>query len=368
VEPTPGQFVSRIFSFQEGRNSQACSKPEASQQIHFQETLQDRGHSHSQGADQGARLDDVSGSQRCISICSHPHDSQELLCFQWQGEMFEFQCLPFGLISAPRVFTKLMKPVMAVLRRQGIQCMIFIDDILLLSQSREELASFTSECVASVPGVSGQQGQGHSDSLPIHGLPGVPPGFRENVSPSSGGEAGGSHSELCYQPQEDTCDRPRAGKGDREDVSHFTGNPSSPPLLQGSSELEECSIRVIQRRSCSGLGCIPGSHMVGSGGQALEQQARQADVVIDSDASLLGWGASTGEVATGGLWTPSERCYHINSHPGDDGRELRSEDLCKGHDRRASHTTQDGHLLSHLSLKHHEQFVLPITERIQTRS
>ena len=68
-----------------------------------------------------------------------------LLRFKWQGKLFEFVCLPFGLTSAPRVFMKLMKLVMAVLRQRSIRCMVFIDDILLLSQSREELLGITQE-------------------------------------------------------------------------------------------------------------------------------------------------------------------------------------------------------------------------------
>ena len=33
--------------------------------------------------------------------------------------MLEFACLPFGLASAPRVFTKLMKPVVALFLTAG---------------------------------------------------------------------------------------------------------------------------------------------------------------------------------------------------------------------------------------------------------
>ena len=40
---------------------------------------------------------------------------QKYLRFMWEGIMFQFTCLPFGLSSAPRTFTKLMKPILAVL-------------------------------------------------------------------------------------------------------------------------------------------------------------------------------------------------------------------------------------------------------------
>jgi len=38
-----------------------------------------------------------------------------------------------------------MKPVIAVLRRQGIRCTIFLDDLLLLSHSKQELEEITRE-------------------------------------------------------------------------------------------------------------------------------------------------------------------------------------------------------------------------------
>lgn len=47
-------------------------------------------------------------------------------------------CLPFGLASAPLVFTKLMKPVLSYLRNQGYLSVSFLDDFLLLGQTYEE--------------------------------------------------------------------------------------------------------------------------------------------------------------------------------------------------------------------------------------
>ena len=45
---------------------------------------------------------------------------RKLLRFSWQGQIYEFQCLPFGLSSAPRVFTKLMNPVTVLLHQRGL--------------------------------------------------------------------------------------------------------------------------------------------------------------------------------------------------------------------------------------------------------
>ena len=68
-------------------------------------------------------------------------EHRKYLRFVWVDQMYEFQCLPFGLSSAPRVFTKLLKPVVGLLRHQGIRLVIFLDDILVLAQSKEDLGT-----------------------------------------------------------------------------------------------------------------------------------------------------------------------------------------------------------------------------------
>ncbi len=48
-----------------------------------------------------------------------PIDAQhrKYLAFQWKGTYYTYQVLPFGLSIAPRVFTKVMKTPISVLRR-----------------------------------------------------------------------------------------------------------------------------------------------------------------------------------------------------------------------------------------------------------
>jgi len=53
---------------------------------------------------------------------------QKFLRFIWKGKFYQYICLPFGLCSAPRVFTKILKPVVAWLRGRGIRLVIYLDD------------------------------------------------------------------------------------------------------------------------------------------------------------------------------------------------------------------------------------------------
>jgi hypothetical protein len=66
-------------------------------------------------------------------------DHRKYLRFVWKSTLLEFACLPFGLTAAPRLFTKVMKPVVALLRRAGIRLIIYLDDLLFMNQSREGL-------------------------------------------------------------------------------------------------------------------------------------------------------------------------------------------------------------------------------------
>ena len=53
----------------------------------------------------------------------------QFLKFWFNGKVYCYVCLPFGISSAPRKFTKLLKPIIAWLRQHCIVLVIYIDDI-----------------------------------------------------------------------------------------------------------------------------------------------------------------------------------------------------------------------------------------------
>ena len=58
---------------------------------------------------------------------------QKYFRFLWKETLWEFACLPLRLGSAPRTFTKIMKPGVATLRNLGICLIIYLDDLLILA-------------------------------------------------------------------------------------------------------------------------------------------------------------------------------------------------------------------------------------------
>ena len=63
---------------------------------------------------------------------------QKYLLFKFEGQLYKFVCLPNGLSSAPRIFTKLLKPVFSALHKQGHQILGYLDDSFLMGDTFEE--------------------------------------------------------------------------------------------------------------------------------------------------------------------------------------------------------------------------------------
>lgn len=65
-------------------------------------------------------------------------EHRKFLRFEFDGNIYEYNCMPFGLNIAPFVFTKLMKPVISCLRERGFLSVIYLDDILLFGTTHAE--------------------------------------------------------------------------------------------------------------------------------------------------------------------------------------------------------------------------------------
>ena len=63
-------------------------------------------------------------------------EHRKYLRFLWRNRLFRYTCLPYGLASAPRYFTKLLKPVYSTLHSQGYLNVGYIDDSYLQGDSK----------------------------------------------------------------------------------------------------------------------------------------------------------------------------------------------------------------------------------------
>ena len=132
-----GEFCVPDFSGRKKRWwPEACGKSEMPKSVYEGGTFQD-GRPPSPSRPNSTRgLDDQKDAYLQVPI--HPNH-QKFLVFKWNNSFYQFQCLPFGLSTAPRVFTKLLRPVVEFLRQIGCHLIIYLDNILLLHQDRDQL-------------------------------------------------------------------------------------------------------------------------------------------------------------------------------------------------------------------------------------
>ena len=58
--------------------------------------------------------------------------------FQFQGKFYKYVCLTNGLTSAPRIFTKIMKPVLSTLKKLGYNVINYLDGIFICGDTFAE--------------------------------------------------------------------------------------------------------------------------------------------------------------------------------------------------------------------------------------
>ncbi len=61
--------------------------------------------------------------------------------FTFEGTAYQYSVLPFGLALAPRTFSKCMDAALSPLRSSGVRILNYLDDWLILAQSRDTLIS-----------------------------------------------------------------------------------------------------------------------------------------------------------------------------------------------------------------------------------
>ena len=82
-----------------------------------------------------------------FSIPIH-EDHQKYLKFVWKGILYKFTCMPKGIACAPRLFTKLMKPVYSSLRSKGLVSSGYLDGSFLVGDTKDSCLNNVQETYA----------------------------------------------------------------------------------------------------------------------------------------------------------------------------------------------------------------------------
>ena len=133
---SPGDFISNIFirPKKDGSYRMILNLKPLNEFVDYHHFKMDTFQTALKLIQPGCFMASVDLKDAYYSIPVHP-DHRKYLMFEWEGQYYQFTCLLNGLSSAPRVFTKILKPVYSHLRSIGHICMGQIDDSLLVAYS-----------------------------------------------------------------------------------------------------------------------------------------------------------------------------------------------------------------------------------------
>lgn len=249
----------------------------------------------------------------------HP-SHQKYLKFYFDGVFYTYTCLPNGLASAPRIFTKLLKPVYSTLRSMGHLNSGYIDDSYLQGDTSKECYKNVVDTVTLFTQLGFHVHPEKSVFIPSQKLTFL--GFvldsiAMTVTPTE--DKAQRIRSVCatlLQTQMPTIRQVAEVIGIL--VSNFPGAQYG-PLHYRHLERDKYLALIANKGDFAGkmqisppaLAEIQWWH---NNADTLKRDIHQdhPSVSIQSDASTLGWGAVYGTQKTGGRWTPLEQEFHIN--------------------------------------------------------
>ena len=184
VDPCPQQFISTLFLVEKGPGTgefRPVINLKALNRFLPKEKFKMEGlHTARSLLREGDYMMKLDLKDAYYAVLIHP-ESRKYLRFQFKGPMYEFHCLPFGLSLAPRVFTRILRPIMGKLRSEGIRAVICLDHLLLIHHQKDTLGEIFPLCAETFvqPGFHSEIGEmlsGTNLSLSLSGC-----GIRHNL-------------------------------------------------------------------------------------------------------------------------------------------------------------------------------------------
>jgi ribonuclease HI len=149
VEDEPGQFISKVFTVpkSDGRSRLVINLRSLNEFVSSPHFKMEDHRSACNLLHEGCYMASVDLKDAYYIVPIHK-SHQIYLRFRWQGQLYQYTCVPFGLNAAPRLFTKIMKPVFTYLRKKGNASVCFLDDTLLVGRTFNHCEKNVEETVA----------------------------------------------------------------------------------------------------------------------------------------------------------------------------------------------------------------------------
>ena len=247
-------------------------------------------------------------------------EHKKFLRFFWRGNLFEFNVLPNGLSPGPRWFTKLMKPVFALLRKDGHTSTSFLDDSLLVADTKDN-------CMKNVEDTAGLLTKlgfiihptksifEPTTQIQYLGVVIDSVTMKVTLTPERKLHLKSGCLKLITIRQ---CTIRELAKVIGMIVASFPAVKYGPLHYR---QLEKEKIAALkskkgdfdQTMQLSSTGCDELQWWCDNVDEACNDILQgEPDLVISTDASLTGWGCHCDGVLSGGHWSASEKEFHIN--------------------------------------------------------
>ena len=246
---------------------------------------------------------------------------QPLLRFMHGDLRYQFSCLPFGLGPAPRLFTKLLKPFVALLRRLGLRLIIYLDDIIVFNQTQEDIVRDRDSTLWLLQHLGFVINWKKSVLHPAQSMEYL--GFVISSIEMKLFLPPGKMSQLVEDCKDLILEKSASVRTLSQIIGKLTSTMQAvlpAPLhyrhlqmlqVKGLLEGKEYNSVVPLNMECRNdhqwwidqLSIWNGRSLI----------SRSPDLIITTDASLKGWGAVCQGVHTRGLWTQEESLLHINA-------------------------------------------------------
>ena len=153
-ESEPGEFISTLFIVPKpnGKFRPVINLRYLNEFIHYDHFKQETFSMVLDLLQEGDFMTSVDLQDAYFSVPIHK-DDQKYLKFSWNGVLYKFICVCFGIKSAPFLFTKLLKPLYARFRQQKMRCFYYIDDLLNMDKEKAVCQNNTETMLESLESV-----------------------------------------------------------------------------------------------------------------------------------------------------------------------------------------------------------------------
>ncbi|KAL1919968.1 uncharacterized protein VTP21DRAFT_1114 [Calcarisporiella thermophila] len=256
--------------------------------------------------------------------------SRTYLQFIWEGKKYQFRVLPFGLTSSPRIFTKVLRPLLAECRKTGIRVTANLDDLLVASPTIEKSREHTQKLINILERHGFLVNWEKSALTPTQEIEHL--GFRINTVDMT-----------LRLPRKKVRDisrvahrLARVGSATPRQMAAFLGaaNAACPAIMPGRLFLRSLMMTLTAALKANPDWVSPFT-ISGQGMKELDWWAQEfkqwngrsflppvPTKYATTDASDNGWGAQFQSTVIGGPWSQEEREFHIN------WKELKAVELC----------------------------------------